>query len=148
MEYPALLKAGMHDMTLLDMKNICVDAFNDSERREILFSRLKSYIGQFEEFSLDMEIWIDGSFVTKKINPSDIDLVVIFDEKSVNALSSEEQNTLKQLFEKETIKIRYECDVYFIPNRIDDKSYWRGMFGFDKNENPKGIIRLNIKGNL
>ena len=145
MDYPALLKAGMHNMTLSDLKSVFVDPFDNIERRKKLLERFEAFISRLEDVPIDMEIWIDGSFATQKEHPGDIDLVVVCEEDEVNNLPAEKQLILKELFgNQKATKLRYECDAYFVFNDVNEKSYWRGLFGFDRNENPKGIARIKV----
>lgn len=146
MDYPALLEPGMHNMTLSDLKSVFVDPFENVERREKLLSRFEAFISRLKDVPINMEVWIDGSFATKKENPSDIDLVVVCEQDEVNRLPIEKKIILKELFEdQKATKLRYECDAYFVINDMHDKSYWRGLFGFDRNENPKGIARIKVE---
>jgi predicted nucleotidyltransferase len=145
MEYPALLEAGMHNMTILDLKSVFVEPFENIERRENLLIRFEAFITRLKDVPIKMEVWIDGSFATKKEHPGDIDLVVVCSQDEVNKLPLEKQLILKELFEdQKTTKLRYECDAYFVIDNINDKSYWRGLFGFDRNEKPKGIARIKL----
>lgn len=146
MDYPALLEAGMHNMTLSDLKSVFVDPFENVERREKLLGRFEAFISRLKDVPINMEVWIDGSFATKKEHPGDIDLVVVCEQDEVNRLPIEKQLILKELFEdQKATKLRYECDAYFVINNMHDKSYWRGLFGFDRNENPKGIARIKVE---
>lgn len=146
MEYPALLEAGMHNMTLSDLKSVFVDPFENVARRENLLNRFEAFITRLKDVPINMEVWIDGSFATKKEHPGDIDLVVVYDPEEVNKLPIEKQLILKELFEdQKTTKLRYECDAYFVIDNMNDKSYWRGLFGFDRNEKPKGIARIMVE---
>ncbi len=145
MEYPPIFEAGMHSINQSDMKGIFVLPFKNPEKREYLLSRFESFLEKLREFPIEMEIWVDGSFVTEKENPGDIDLVVVCQNEAVNSLPDDKQEGLIQLFRNNAeTKLRYECDAYFILDDMHDKSYWRGLFGFDRNEVPKGIPRLKI----
>jgi hypothetical protein len=48
MEYPALLGAGMHNMTLSELKSVFVDPFENIERRESLLIRFEAFIRQLD----------------------------------------------------------------------------------------------------
>ena len=59
-----------------------------SQRREEIF---KAYVKYSEDFKKvcnlhELHQWINGSFVTKKNNPGDIDLITFIDYKTVNIL--------------------------------------------------------------
>lgn len=146
MEYSALLEAGMHNMTLSDLKSVFVDPFENIERRAFLLERFEAFFSRLCDIPVNMEVWIDGSFATTKDCPGDIDLVVICDESEINCLAQDKQLIINELFrDQNTTKLRYECDAYFILNNMHDKSYWRGLFGFDRQENPKGIARIMVE---
>lgn len=133
-------------MTLSDLKDVFVDPFENIERRESLLNRFEAFIARLKDVPINMEVWIDGSFATKKEHPGDIDLVVVCAQEEVNKLPIEKQLILKELFEdQKATKLRYECDAYFIIDNMNDKSYWRGLFGFDRNEKPKGIARIMVE---
>jgi hypothetical protein len=143
-DHPPLLVAGIHDHTLQELEELTVIPFPNSERRSILFESLKIYIGQFSKFNINIEAWIDGSFVTKKENPDDIDMVVLISEVDVNKLSEDNKNSLRALLDKNTCLGRFNLDVYYTSkeNR-DKKAYWRGLFGFQRDEvTPKGLVRI------
>ena len=146
MEYPALLDAGMHNMTLSDLKSVFVDPFENIERREKLLIRFEAFVSRLNDVPIKMEVWIDGSFATTKEHPGDIDLVVVAEQDEVNSLPDDKKQILEELFNDQKItKLRYECDAYLIMNDMHDKSYWRGLFGFDRNEKPKGIARIMVE---
>ncbi|MFA6712161.1 MAG: hypothetical protein WCS33_05590 [Candidatus Caldatribacteriota bacterium] len=119
--------------------------FNNKTRREYLLSRFGALLDRFKETGLSAELWIDGSFATLKPNPGDIDLIFFVDENQLNSLPLNKRDIVEELNNRATSKIRYNCDVFIVPNNnIANRSYWRGWFGFSREEIPKGIIRLHI----
>jgi len=90
-------------------------------------------------------VWLDGSFSTEKIDPNDVDLVVFADPVEINKLPPSLQTYLRGLFDRATSKRQYGCDVLFAPSSDTTmRSYWRGWYGFDRLEQPKGIARLAV----
>ncbi len=62
------------------LKAYFVDAFPNSERRQWLFDNYLRYTYRFEDDVFPrFEQWINGSFVTQKENPKDIDIVTFVD---------------------------------------------------------------------
>lgn len=100
------------------------------------------------------KIWIDGSFVTNKMNPNDIDLVNILEFSGVLGKNNEK---IKQFF-ADVAKTKYDVDAYLVfvyeenDNRFEDTFdsllYWKDFFGSDKNNLPKGLIEINIENFL
>lgn len=145
MEYKSLLPAGIHDVALSDVDNHFLSSFPSSKTRKNLISGLTQFTLALSQFGIRYELWIDGSFTTEKLDPNDIDLVVFLSSQEVNSLSGNQQTTLAQLLDRHTAKQNFGCDAFvsFIEDQ-DHRSYWRGWFGYDRNENPKGIARIAV----
>jgi len=145
MEFEPLLQPGIHDITINDLSNHFVTPFNNTEKRLQLIERFNYLIEKVEQIGVSFEIWIDGSFVTKKEEPNDIDIAFFYDPVQVNALSDDKKNLINEIANNSLSKYRYDCDVYFLPNdRVDLRSYWRGWFGYTREENVKGFARIII----
>ena len=69
-----------HQTTLDEFQQVFVDAFPESETRQRLFD---NYLGWIFDFQRDIfpyfTQWINGSFVTQKLNPNDIDFVTFLE---------------------------------------------------------------------
>jgi hypothetical protein len=127
------------------MPDIFIEPFVIKDRREYLINRFKVLIERFKETGLNAEVWIDGSFATTKPEPNDIDVIFFIDGNKANMLSSDKKNILIELNNRTYSQIRYKCDVFIVPNDDQNlRSYWRGWFGFSRNEVPKGIVRIFI----
>lgn len=143
MEFDPIYPAGFHDISFDNLYEIFVTPFENGERRKYLTDRFRAYIEKFSELGLKAEIWLDGSYSTNKPEPGDMDILIVFDVNEVNNLPMEKRPLLQELFDRELSKIRYSIDVLLLPsNDINNRSYWRGWFGFSRNEQPKGIPRL------
>lgn len=145
MEYKPLYQAGFKDVNQADLRKVLVEPFENPDRREYLLTRFEALLDRFRETGISSEVWIDGSFSTEKPEPGDIDMIFFVDGQIVNNLPPEKQNILKELNDRNMSSIRYKCDVFIVPNQdVNARSYWRGWFGFSRNEEPKGIIRIAI----
>ncbi|TXE14904.1 hypothetical protein ES692_17680 [Psychroserpens burtonensis] len=145
MEHKPLYQAGFKDINESDLKSVFINPFENSERREYLLTRFGALLDRFKEAGIPSEVWIDGSFSTEKPEPGDIDMIFFVDNKEVNSLPQDKQRILMELNDRNISSIRYNCDVFIIPNQdLNARSYWRGWFGFSRNEEPKGIIRMAI----
>ena len=143
MEFEPLYPAGFHDISVSNLDDIFVLPFNDNSRRNYITGRFRDYIEKFSELGLKAEIWIDGSYATKKPEPNDMDILIVFDVNEVNQLPLDKRPLLAELFNRELSKIRYSIDVLLLPsNDTNHRSYWRGWFGFSRTEQPKGIPRI------
>jgi hypothetical protein len=75
-EYPPILPAGFHKMTAQEMERTFVSNFPLSQRREALWKSLTFVLDALRDLKITCDVWVDGSFLTKKIDPDDVDFVV------------------------------------------------------------------------
>ncbi|WP_088005636.1 DUF6932 family protein [Indiicoccus explosivorum] len=149
----------IRNISLQNFKIFFVEAFPDSETRERNYEGFSRFIAEIKRvniFEAVTKFWIDGSFVTNKEDPKDVDLVFYLDATHP-ATRAVLQN--KRIFREFGIPLH--CDPYFtvdpktIPfegNDVEEdrahfdlyEKYWRGQFCFDRNEDPKGIIEMTI----
>lgn len=145
MEFEPIFSAGIHDLNESELTNYFLDGFSDSHNRPILIDGLKRYLAALKSTGLNIEIWIDGSFSTKKPEPSDVDLVIFASQLEIDALDHQKQLIFGALIDRVSTKQMYGCDVLFsIAENANYRSYWRGWYGFDRNEQAKGIAKLVI----
>lgn len=145
MEFEPLLLPGIHDIAKETLATQFIDPFSIQERRKLLVEKFYYLLEKVESVGISFEIWINGSFVTKKDEPNDIDIAFFFDPNQVNSLSADRVSLLREISDNSLSKYRYNCDVYFIPNdNASLRSYWRGWFGFTRSESAKGFVRINI----
>jgi len=134
-----------------------VDSFGKDSSRHEIFKSFSSYIQDFKEIvSKDFKLWIDGSFVTKKVNPRDIDFLVIIDYEIYRLKTS----IIKSQFIKNSELKKYKLDAYLLvayPEKHElykqfqlDLAYWRDWFtktrlSRNRKRHPKGFIELIFK---
>lgn len=145
MDESPILTPGLHDIDESDLQNHFLSKFPGSITRARLFAGLTQFISLLRQLGIPIELWMDGSFTTNKENPNDIDLVLFASETDVNNLSPPHKTQLAGLMDRVSSKHKFGCDVSFsIKENQNMRSYWRGWYGFDRNENPKGIARLTV----
>ncbi|MEY4243966.1 MAG: hypothetical protein RLZZ245_1551 [Verrucomicrobiota bacterium] len=112
----------------------------------MLIDGFQRYIEALRNYAVRFEIWLDGSFVTSKEDPNDIDLVVFAPAAELNALPLDDQIRLRGLFDRQSCKRVFGCDVLFaVAEDQNSRSYWRGWYGYDREEQPKGIARVTLE---
>jgi hypothetical protein len=145
MDEQPLLEAGLHDFKISEIGNHFLKSFPSSTTRRPLIDGLSNYVNALTKVGIPVEIWIDGSFTTNKTDPNDIDLVIFASATLINNLPEDKQKLLGVLIDRNSMKQNFGCDVLFSPSENNDmRSYWRGWYGFDRNENPKGIARVMV----
>lgn len=165
-------QAGIHPVSLEWIKDHLVDEVKESTTRN---RNLMSFIDFFKSNQMKQcaeavtHVLVDGSFVTNKINPNDIDVLL------VSEFTGESYEELVQFFVKlgaiqESFNLlkdkayEFHSDIYFVPKikynsiksileihsefirsykEIDYQyKYWLGQFTFDREEKPKGIFKI------
>ncbi|QKZ13025.1 DUF6932 family protein [Spirosoma sp. KUDC1026] len=125
--------------------NTFVEQFGESFQRQEILTRYKSFLDRLRDIvPFRHRHWIDGSFVSKKMQPNDID-VIIFVPHVCFATASGKLKELKEQFR--------ECiDCYFVEvfppdhNRYEigraDELDWYHFLHTDRLKRPKGILEL------
>ena len=79
-----ILPAGLHECTA-DEIEATFGAFNASDRRPRLYGDLAKYLAEVRSANVGKYLVVDGSIVTAKPNPGDIDvLLVLRDDLDLN----------------------------------------------------------------
>ena len=77
-EFPPLLPLGFHRLTLIQVRAICVDRFPKSATRASIMDGIDFVVSELHRSGLRLEIWVNGSFLTQKLDPEDSDIAVRF----------------------------------------------------------------------
>jgi predicted nucleotidyltransferase len=138
-----LLPVGVHDATLEEIRQR-FGIQNDTRIKH--FGNLKTFCEELEVFgSLIKGIFVDGSFVTDKPVPSDVDIVVVHDEDDFDALDDHVNREFlfqDRALERYKFDLFVECDevtmVRFFQKVSTDFALGHGLPA----RHPKGIIRV------
>ena len=110
---------------------------------------LRAMVGLLTADGIRGDLWVDGSFVTKKLEPDDVDVVLELSE--LTGITPEQENRLKWFGSRQPAdmgqkRADYSCHCYLTLSSNHD--YWLGQFGRDRSANPKGIIVLHLNGGV
>lgn len=132
-----ILPKGIHESSLEEIRErFC--SYGDVERREELFKSLCSYIETVRKHNVEFYICIDGSYVTQKESPGDLDVLILYDFEYYNKEWGE-------LISDKTASLKYK-GLQILSEFID--SYGEDDlldFAQDVKDNPslrKGIVRV------
>lgn len=149
-DFPALLQPGMHSLTLQAVHALAVAPFPQDARRQDLHQKLVSWTGALQACGVGGTLWLDGSFLTEKFGPSDIDCVLWYPQwtSQASATPTNEQQ-VRCLLDKPTAKGLFDLDLYVeMPHQsqlIHRQAYWRGFFGFCHDRvTAKGVAEVSI----
>jgi hypothetical protein len=147
-----LLEVGLHPMTLDDLDELCVAQFYSSTTREEIFNTLTKLVGNLSKVNIDGDLWIDGSFLTKKTNPADVDVVLVIDNNAYEQANEEQEQAIKELDSNDWsggicdsyILVVYDSSdaLYWFGEYM--RAYWIRQFGFSRGEDMKGIATVTI----
>src|SRR6267143_6908647 len=76
LNHDGLLPPGIHDCTLDELK-VGFGNFQGNDQRPRLFARLEDFLDEARTAGLVRCVLVNGSFVTSKPDPNDIDMVVV-----------------------------------------------------------------------
>ena len=145
-DFNPLLAAGYHSMDWQALEATCLTPFAGlSVTRPILTKQLEQFIDELRTLGLKGELWVDGSYVTAKPDPGDVDLVFVPDAVCLPAFQAN-ITRIQLLFAQLGAKAIYNCHAFLVdPTQKNDLAYWRGLFGFCHDEKtPKGFILLTL----
>ena len=154
-EYPALLDVGFHSMDVAELRSICVDAFPLSTTREKIMGKIEQIVHKLSTQHIKGFVWVDGSFLTEKIDPGDSDIVIQVDGDINNQRTLEQQELIDHL-ESRMNKDLYICDISILYTWPEEAGefYWFGvwdkakyirLYGLDRNNREyKGIALIEI----
>ncbi|MGQ7862554.1 DUF6932 family protein [Pseudomonas sp. 32A] len=133
-DFPALLPPGMHAKSLQEIYDLAVAPFPDDARRSDLFRKLSVWSEALVAAGVTGTVWIDGSFLTAKPSPGDIDCVIWNPNwRDPAAASVDAQQQVARLLDHATAEAIYDLDLYLETPAADQvfhrEAYWRGILG-------------------
>jgi len=155
-EYEPLFARGFYDVSFADigrcLRPLLVDSFPAPEHRKKMWGKLCRLFEVINSVSFITEVWLDGSFVCKKAEPNDVDMVVIFGNPDRCRYSQQEKLTFLRLHNKAEMLPQYSCDMFFVSEEDSkEQEYWKNEFGYirpvgtEQTKIPKGIVRIFLR---
>lgn len=154
-EFPPLLAPGLRNMSLAELKILAVDNFPHSTARKSLWnSFVDLVVTPLANQGLACSIWVDGSFLTEKIEPNDIDFVVDFPEWILTQSTPQQQALIEQLNDKHFRRFNklHSFVMYNAPaghiayaRSVTAHEQWKKDFGQSYiGREPKGIAVIEV----
>ena len=142
------LPLGIYEMKIDEIERI----FVNSKKREEIMNHYKKHLHDLQNSPHYLNHWIDGSFVTLKENPNDIDTLTEFDGVTVDKNNEKEKiDTLIQNAYSESGKMCHSLSVYKYPEDnseeyekyLEIKNRTLILFSINKEtRKAKGFIKL------
>jgi len=138
------------ETTWEDFTGVFVKGMQNRRHRSKLLENYEAYLLEIRQnVSAAFFQWVNGSFVTQKKLPGDIDMVTFLPYD----LMVKNGSFVEQM--RRTSKSRFNIDGFFVPvakwnHRFyescqREEQRWRTLFGSSREGLPKGIIKLNLQ---
>lgn len=148
------LAAGLHPLDEAQFEATFVTSFPHSTTRGDILVGYRRHAGEITAIVGDCEQYVDGSFVTNKNDPGDVDLLMLIDASVVDAIPPHLKPLFKALVAGKLTKATHHCDAYYCPvypethpayeQGRQQRKYWMGEFGYDRKDVPKGIVQRTL----
>jgi len=137
------LMPGIYDCTLKELQER-FGSFQKSDRRPRLFSRLEELFETMQRGKLFESLIVDGSFVTAKVDPNDIDLIAVL----LPGHDFERDLPMSEyaLLSRSMLRRRFGFDVVIVERAGSLYNTYIEFFSRVR-ENPevrKGLLRLSL----
>jgi hypothetical protein len=139
-------------MTVQQVRDICVTKFPSSKNRPAIMDNLEHIIDSLSRVSVVADIWVDGSFLTEKIEPEDSDIVVCIQHHVYENGTAHQRDAIDWI--NSNLKKTLLCDSYLHveypaghPLHTTGewmRAYWIKQFGFSRGEEFKGMALIKI----
>lgn len=133
-----------------------VSDFPTSTTRALIFENFLAYLEEVGKLQFgSLSVWVNGSFVTSKLNPNDLDVVLFLDSQTFRRSFSAFEKLKGKTWHKER-----KIDAYFVevfpkdsPDYArftnSDRLEWRETFSNSRRHRdgrryPKGFIELQL----
>lgn len=108
-----VLPEGMHDCTFAEVET-AFGRFWRTDRRIQLTAALRQFVDEARKSGIVAAIVIDGSYVTAKAEPNDIDLIVAY--RPDFDLSGELRPFEYNVLSRRAVRTKYRFDAFAVPD--------------------------------
>jgi hypothetical protein len=157
-EYSPLFAQGFHKLDLEQIRKRCVLEFPDSKVRADIMAGFEAILERAIGIELTCDVWVDGSFLTKKIDPEDIDFIFLIsasiheggtpDQRDfIEWLISNEDDPKKSFLCHTDVVLLYEVGSPWHPLTVSTLRHWEeNVYGYAvATREPKGIAVLHLE---
>ena len=131
-----MLPEGLYDTSLSEIRT----ALGFTDRRNSLIAGLEQYISIWDSSGFIDYYIIDGSFVTAKPEPGDIDLILVPQKKALT-LSAFGELALRLSYDRSYTKTAFGCEAFFVSSSAD-LNEWLEFFRHDRQGNVRGVLKV------
>jgi hypothetical protein len=148
------LQPGKHEATVEEVKEKLVDPYAESSTRTPIFAQWLGLRTAMREIVPFEKQWLNGSFVSTKLNPADLDVATFVDGEAVEALGDDGRSALNALCGGSDTEEFPLCDSFLIVrypeghpmaslSRVIEETFEQSFYGFDDRLNlAKGFVEV------
>ena len=137
------LLEGIYDCTI-DEAAVRLGSFQNSDRRPQLWARFTEFIREAKVCGFMKAVLVDGSFVTTKPDPNDIDLVIVV--AAAYDFSKDLSPSQYNLLAQQRVRRRFGFDIVVVKDGSEDLEQAVAFFQQIK-QRPgvkKGLLRIRL----
>ena len=136
------LPEGVHETSLEEVRDLF--GFQRTDQRPSLFAKLVQFIAEVRSVRLVVFMIVDGSFVTAKDDPSDIDILLVLNRE--HDFSSDLKPFEYNVLSRRRVRNRFRFDILVAPEGSVLHEQYVGFFQQVKNrpELRKGILKVPL----
>lgn len=156
-----LLPPGLHHCDETQLKASFVEAFAESTTRAAIHAGFSALRSDAVELGFAGTQWVNGSFVTTKMNPNDVDLITVLDYESANAFNGEQLQFAQDFLSGDAVpKTKYRSHTFvvlrcppdhpYFPTYEASRNFWLTFWGCTRPLHEsgsvveKGILELEL----
>ncbi|KGO12754.1 hypothetical protein NZ45_15950 [Clostridium botulinum] len=132
-----ILPMGIYDASLNNIKEkFC--SIGDVSKRNKLYNIFIRYLECLKKHKVEFEVYLDGSFVTNKVEPGDIDVLLFYDNEYYN-------DKWEELIFDDLVRIKFPGIHVLSAFLESDGKDFTLDFAHDVSDKPglrKGLIRV------
>jgi hypothetical protein len=149
---------GMLRLGLPELKATFVDQMRGSSTRGTIWQGWMEHRRAIEAVGINYVTMVNGSCVTAKEDPNDVDLCILFNAHELVGLAASARTELTRLFNVPQCKLEYRCDAYAMavvpagntafPTLVHHLTYWARVFGKDRAGADKSFVLVDERGTI
>jgi hypothetical protein len=140
MEESGYLPEGVHEATLEEVRER-FGRFQRTDRRPALFAKLSLFVAETRASGLVEAVIVDGSFVTAKDEPSDIDLILVL--RPDHDYDADPKPFEYNILSRRRVRRRFRFDV--VSARQGSEEYERSVNFFQGVKGRSGLRKGVVK---
>lgn len=137
-------------LTAQELQGLAVAAFPDDWARENIWAGFLTFLDQLSKIPVEWTVFVDGSFVTDKAGPDDIDLLVVAGRPTDGYLPEQALAISALSGNRDRLKRELRCDVQLLVETLSSPTINEqidqvlNLFTLNEFGPPKRSVRLLI----